>query len=152
MKCTKQVKRHNFLTAPGKISQYSEKKSQGKSQWLCGWSSGGETHKPKTNSVEVGHDRAKADAVSGATPPGIDDPGAATTDSSTTITSSFPGTAISRCSIIVFMPNILTPLVHIPMHIVQTKCIRWKNSHICCLFSIFSFRSISISTVAIMVN
>ena len=81
-------------------------------------SPGGETHKTKTKIVVVRLDGAIAAAVRRATPPRIDVPGAATNHSILTITSIYPSTSINRGSIIIIMPNILTPFVYIPMHII----------------------------------
>ena len=78
----------------------------------------GDTHKTKTNIAVVRLDGVIEVAARRATPPRKVEPGAAANHSTATISSVYPSTSINRCSIIITMPNILTELPDIPMHII----------------------------------
>ena len=103
----------NFDSPKARLNRAKGQKSKGLFR-----SPGGETHKTKTNNVVVRLDRAIEAAVRRATPPRIEEPGAATKHSTATIASIYPSTSINRCSIIITMPKILTELPDIPMHVI----------------------------------
>ena len=60
----------------------------------------------------------EAEAGSGAATPRKEAPGTATSDSSLSITTFYPGTPINRGTLVIAMPEIRTPFPHIPMHVV----------------------------------
>ena len=90
-------------------------------KWLFK-SPGRDTYKTKTNIVVDRHDGAIVEATRRATPPRIDDPGAATkyfyTFSITIFVTINPSTSISRSSYIIMMPVVSTPFINVSVHII----------------------------------
>jgi hypothetical protein len=61
-------------------------------------------------------------------------------------------TIFARRTYIPIAPIILTPFPHITVHIIQTKAIRRKTTHICCLLTKFTFWLGSISHSAVIIS
>ena len=135
----------------GKGKRHKRQSARGQEEKRAILSPGGGTTHSKTDIEEAVIGR-RGVAIRGAATPRIEGPGTATKYAVCLFVICCPSTSIHRCFVVAIVV-VLTPLQHISMHITQAKSIsNLKLVNRCCCFSNFSFRSIHIGYLTVIIS